>query len=234
MKDKKKKNGSFYIALSVCAVMIALMSYVGNTMKKGDEIDTEIALDNIEKSYDEELSEIDYEEILEPEAPENEEKDIIDIDEVEVPVEAEETAAEEIVDEFLPGLPSSGRILSSFSGGQLVYYETLDDWRSHQGVDIEARVGEDVYICESGVVEKIYSNNMGGCILVDHENGYKSLYACLGETNLVNVGDRLSMGETIGRVGDTAVGDLVTTPHVHFEMYREGIAIDPLDIITIE
>ena len=72
MKDKKKKNGSFYIALSVCAVMIALMSYVGNTMKKGDEIDTEIALDNIEKSYDEELSEIDYEEILEPEAPENE------------------------------------------------------------------------------------------------------------------------------------------------------------------
>ena len=234
MKDKKKKNGSFYIALSVCAVMIALMSYVGNTMKKGDEIDTEIALDNIEKSYDEELAEIDYHEILETEEPENEEKDVIDIDEVEIPIEAEETAVEEIVDEFLPGLPSSGRILSSFSGGQLVYYETLDDWRSHQGVDIEARVGEDVYICESGVVEKIYKNNMGGCILVDHENGYKSLYACLGETDLVKVGDKLSMGETIGRVGDTAVGDLVTTPHVHFEMYREGIAIDPLDIITIE
>ena len=75
---------------------------------------------------------------------------------------------------------------------------------------------------------------MGGCILVDHENGYKSLYACLGEIDLVNVGDRLSMGETIGRVGDTAVGDLVTEPHVHFEMYREGIAIDPLDIITID
>ncbi len=239
MKDKKKKNGSFYIALSVCAVMIAIMSYVGNTMKNDGEIDTEIAIDNIEKSYDEELEEIDYDEILGSNDNSNEEEnpEVIDIDgiaEIEEFEEIEQTATEEIVDEFLPGLPSSGRILSPFSGGQLVYYETLDDWRSHQGIDIEARVGEDVYMCESGVVEKIYSNNMGGCILVDHENGYKSLYACLGEIDLVKVGDRLSMGETIGRVGDTAVGDMVSAPHVHFEMYREGIAIDPLDIITIE
>ena len=230
MKDKKKKNGSFYIALSLCAVMVAIMSYVGNSMKEIDEVNPEIAIDNIEKSFDEELPEIDYQEILESE-PEEEEDEVVVVEE---PEDIEVTAAEEIVDEFLPGFPTSGRILSSFSGGKLVHYETLDDWRSHQGVDIEAKVGEDVYICESGVVEKIYQNNMGGCILVDHENGYKSLYACLGEINLVNVGDRLSMGETIGRVGDTAVGDIITTPHVHFEMYKEGIAIDPLDIITIE
>lgn len=230
MKDKKKKNGSFYIALSVCAVMVAIMSYVGNTMKNSDEINPEIALDNIEKSFDEELSEIDYQEILEePEVIE--EIDVIEIDEPEV---VEETNVEEIVDEFLPSLPTSGKILSSFSGGQLVYYEKLDDWRSHQGIDIEAKVGEDVYACESGVVERIYQNNMGGCILIDHENGYKSLYSCLGEIDLVNVGDKLSMGETVGRVGDTAVGDLADEAHVHFEMYREGIAIDPLDIITID
>lgn len=236
MKEKKKKNGSFYIALSICAVTIALMSYVGNTAKKSGEIDTEIALDNIEKSYDEEMPEIDYHEISEPELEEIdfETEDVVDVEEVEEDVEIEETVVEELVDEFLPGLPVEGKILSSFSGGQLVHYETLDEWRTHQGIDIEAGIGADVYVCESGVVEKIYSNNMGGCILVDHENGYKTLYACLGEIDLVNVGDRVVMGETIGRVGDTAVGDLITTPHVHFEMYREGIAIDPLDIITIE
>lgn len=232
-KNKSRKNGGFYIALCGCAVVVALVSYVGNMMKANKELPEpeNIALNDIDKydfeSYEEESSLKDSKEVSEPEI-------IVVEPEPEVIEPVEETAAKEEVDEFLPALPVSGKVTAEFSGDNLVHYERLDDWRTHSGVDISANVGDDVYICESGVVEKIYSNNMGGCILVDHKNGYKSLYANLGEIDLVKEGDELVSGETIGRVGETAVGDITAQPHVHFELYHEGKAVNPLDIITIE
>ena len=70
--------------------------------------------------------------------------------------------------------------------------------------------------------------------MIDHQNGYKSLYANLGEIDLVNEGDKLYAGETIARVGESAVGDYISEPHVHFELHHEGKSINPLDVITIE
>ncbi len=237
MKNNKKsgKNGSFYIALCGCAVVVALVSYVSDLMKdeKPEEEENIAFLEEMDEEdfsgdiaeipeFDRDLGEIE------------EEPEIVVIEpEIDLP-QTEPVAAEEEVDEFLPVLPASGKVTAEFSGDSLVLYEHLGDWRTHAGIDIEANVGDDVYLCEDGVVEKIYRNNLGGCILVDHENGYKSLYACLGETNLVAEGDRLICGETIGRVGDTAVGDITKTPHVHFEMYHEGKAINPLDIAITE
>lgn len=243
MKNKKKlgKNGGFYIALCGCAVVVALVSYVSDLVKDDNTPpETEkIALEDTEneeyESYIDKFSEEDedYETASEPDVvviePEEEAEP-----EPETVEPAEETAANEEVEEFLPGLPAPGKVTAEFSGDTLVRYERLGDWRTHAGIDIAANVGDDVYICENGVVEKIYNNNLGGCILVDHQNGYKSLYAGLGETDLVNVGDELRTGETIGRVGDSAVGDITAEPHVHFEMYYEGKPVNPLDLIPIE
>ena len=242
MKEKKRKpgkNGGFYIALCGCAVVVALMSYVGNMMKGENDLPemNDIALNDIDseidsefESYEEEESEVESEEVTEPEVIviEPEETEVIEEREVEL------TAATEEVEAFMPALPVSGKVLADFSGENLVFYETLDEWRTHPGIDIEAKVGDDVYLCDDGVVEKIYSDNMGGCILIDHQNGYKSLYANLGEIDLVNVGDKLYAGETIARVGETAVGDYTIEPHVHFELHHEGKSINPLDVITIE
>lgn len=246
MKEKKRKpgkNGGFYIALCGCAVVVALMSYVGNMMKGENDLPemNDIALNDIDseidsefESYEEEESEVESEEVTEPEVIVIESETAKEEEIPEEEIEVEMTAAAEEIEEFMPALPVSGKVLADFSGENLVFYEGLEDWRTHPGIDLEAKVGDDVYLCEDGVVEKIYSNNMGGCILIDHQNGYKSLYANLGEIDLVNVGDRLYAGETIARVGETAVGDYVTEPHVHFELHHEGKSINPLDVITIE
>lgn len=243
MKNKKKlgKNGGFYIALCGCAVVVAVMSYVGDVIKEGQEFpETEnIALNDIsdyEFSNDEEETvQEEYETVSENEViviePEEETEEAPEQEEI---MDVQETAAKEEIDEFLPALPVPGKVIAEFSGQELVLFEKLDDWRSHGGIDIAAEVGDDVYVCESGVVEKIFTNNMGGCILVDHENGYKSLYGSIGEINLVTEGDRLVAGETVGRVGDAAVGDMADKPHVHFELHFEGKPVNPLDIITIE
>ncbi len=231
-RNSKKlgKNGGFYIALCGCAVVVALVSYVGEIIKGTDEVPNpqNIALEDDFSS--------DYENIsLYEDEEDSSELDVVTIEpEEEVIILTEETAANEEVYEFMPALPVPGKVLAEFSGEKLVHYERLGDWRTHTGIDLLAEVGDDVYLCEDGVVEKIYQNNLGGSILVDHKNGYKSLYAGLGETDLVNVGDELHAGETIGRVGEAPVGDLIKDAHVHFEIYHEGKAINPLDIITIE
>jgi len=248
MKDKKKKtgkNGSFYIALCGCAVVVTIMSYVGNVMRGSKDVPEmqDIALEDIEKLSEEKFENLEEDIFLKEEEPEPE---IISIEpedrepteEIEIiPQNSEEikmTAAKEEVDEFLPALPVSGKVLADFTGENLVFYERLGDWRTHSGIDLEAASGDDVYVCESGVVEKIYTDNMGGCILVDHQNGYKSLYANLSETTAVKVGDKLNSGDVIGQVGETAVGDYATEQHVHFELHYEGKPVNPLDIITIE
>ena len=245
MKDKKKKsgkNGSFYIALCGCAVVVTLMSYVGNVMRGAKQSPQmqDIAFEDMEKiseSFEKEIFPTE-EKNPEPEIIAIEPKDREPTEEIEIfPEKIEEikmTAAKEEVDEFLPALPVSGKVLADFSGENLVFYEKLGDWRTHSGIDIEAAAGDNVYACESGVIEKIYTNNLGGCILIDHQNGYKSLYANLGETNAVKAGDKIDAGAVIGQVGQTAVGDLTTEAHVHFELHHEGKPINPLDVITIE
>lgn len=238
MKKNKKlgKNGGFYIALCSCAVVVALVSYADEIIKDKDN-DTpknqNIALETEQDFNYENFAENLYEE----ETFENfSEPEIIVIEpDNDVIIEAEETSgSSDDVYEFMPALPVPGKVLAEFSGANLVKYERLGDWRTHSGIDIQANTGDDVYLCEDGVVEKIYQNNLGGCILVDHKNGYKSLYAGLGEIDLVNVGDELHSGETIGRVGESAVGDLTNEPHVHFEIHHDSKPINPLDIITIE
>ena len=250
MKDKKKKsgkNGSFYIALCGCAVVVTLMSYVGNVMRGSKELPQmqDIAMEDMENLF-EKSSEKPEDEIFVEEDEKKPEPEIITVEpEVQEPTEEIEifpekteeikmTAAKEEVDEFLPALPVSGKVLADFSGENLVFYEKLEDWRTHSGIDLEATAGDDVYVCESGVVEKIYTNNLGGCVLVNHQNGYKSLYANLSETNAVKTGDKLNTGDVIGQVGQTAVGDLISDGHVHFELHYEGKPVNPLDIITIE
>ncbi len=226
MKDKKRGNvgGGFYIALCVSAVVVALISYVGNAVggnKKSPE-PQKLAMEDIQK-----LPEFPEKKIVEP--------DIITLEpEPEPEPQLAQTAAEEEVYEFLPAMPAAGKVIAEFSNKTPVLFERFGDWRTHNGIDIEAEVGEDVYVCESGVIEKIYRNNLGGCVLVDHKNGYKSLYANLGQIDLVAVGDEVYTGETIGRAGEASLGDLSAVPHVHFELYYEGKAIDPLSKITVE
>ena len=234
MKDKKKTNnkGGFYIALCGCAVLVALMSYVGNIIgnnRKVPDDNEEIVFEIPETDESEELPVVGVEE--------DAEYDLVIVEPEPEPTpepEVQETAKKLTVSEFLPAIPAPGKVIAEFSKKTPVYYEKLGDWRNHNGIDIEAEVGDDVYICEDGVVEKIYKNSLGGCILVDHRNGYKSLYANLGEVNLVAEGDELFTGETIGRVGEPSLGDLSNVPHLHFDLYYEGKAIDPFSKIKID
>ncbi len=98
----------------------------------------------------------------------------------------------------------------------------------HQAWDIPGPYGAKIVASDSGVVSNISrTSGYGLRIIVDHENGYKTLYAHLSDTT-VNVGDRVAQGEQIAKMGSSG---RVTGVHVHFEIIKDGVTVDPADYL---
>lgn len=114
----------------------------------------------------------------------------------------------------LPPAESTGRFLLPTSGR---VSEIFGD-SSHAGgcaVDIATRTGTNVYASDSGVVIKAsYLGTYGNMIIIDHGNGYTTVYGHLNGYN-VTVGQQVNQGQVIGYVGNTGYS---TGPHLHFEI----------------
>ena len=128
-------------------------------------------------------------------------------------------------------LPVGGKVVAEFSGDDLVYNETLKDWRAHSGVDFEAKLGEEVRASADGVVEEVFDSELGRCVVVDHEDGYATMYANLSEDSSLKKGDKIAKGDKIGTVGNTALGDSTNGEHLHFEIVKDGKNVNPVDYL---
>lgn len=100
-----------------------------------------------------------------------------------------------------------------------------DYWSGHLGIDIAAAEGTPLYAADSGQV--VYASAIGGgygnMIMIDHGNGYHTLYAHLSSI-LVKCGQSVSKGSVIGYTGNTGNS---TGPHLHFEVRYNGGYINP-------
>ena len=98
------------------------------------------------------------------------------------------------------------------------------DGHWHKGVDLATEVGSPVYAADNGkVVVSEYSDSFGNYIIIDHANGLKTLYAH-NSLLLVQAGDTIAKGTQIAVSGNTGRS---SGPHVHFEVHRDGIAVNP-------
>src|SRR5690606_2705564 len=106
------------------------------------------------------------------------------------------------------------------------------DARNHEGVDIFSRRGTPVVAASSGSVRRVGNNRLGGKVvwLHDRDLGISQYYAHL-DSQLVQPGEHVNAGDTIGLVGNT--GNAITTaPHLHFGIYKSGKgAVDPLPFL---
>lgn len=99
---------------------------------------------------------------------------------------------------------------------------------NHKGIDFAGREGSEVIAVASGVVTWAGDRyGYGNMVELNHGNGYVTRYAHNSET-LVNVGDTVKRGDVIARMGDTG---RATGPNLHFEVLRDGRAVDPLTVI---
>lgn len=129
----------------------------------------------------------------------------------------------------LYGPPVSGSVVQAFSGDELVYNETLEDWRTHNGTDYACVIGNEVKAPASGKVALVKdSGNWGGMLeLVDAENRTWRLYGVVAE---VKEGDEVTCGQQVGKVGGIACEAAVGS-HVHLEVEQDGKYLDPASII---
>lgn len=98
----------------------------------------------------------------------------------------------------------------------------------HHGIDIAGDYGEPVRAADQGVVSFVGEMPCyGSTVILDHGLGEKTLYAHLQEA-LVEPGDFVEKGETIGRVGSSG---RATGPHLHFEVRVNDRAVDPLPFL---
>ncbi len=98
------------------------------------------------------------------------------------------------------------------------------DVRFHYGTDFAAWTGESILAFAEGTVSFAgYSESYGNYITIDHSDGWQSLYAHCSAL-CVEEGDSVEAGEKIALVGDTG---LVTGPHLHFELTKDGVYTNP-------
>lgn len=96
--------------------------------------------------------------------------------------------------------------------------------KSHTGVDIGAESGATIVAADGGTVVLAGVNSgYGNCVMIDHGNGYKTLYGHMSFIAVTN-GQAVSKGDTVGYVGSTG---LSTGPHCHYEVWKDGSRIDP-------
>lgn len=119
-------------------------------------------------------------------------------------------------------VPGSQRITSYYGWRIHPVYKTK---KFHTGIDIGAGYGLDIVAAADGVVTLATTNGgYGKCIIINHGSGITSLYGHCS-TLLVSVGDKVTRGEVIAKVGSTGVS---TGPHLHFEVRQNSSTTDPL------
>lgn len=124
--------------------------------------------------------------------------------------------------------PVEGEIIKEFASENLVFSETLQEWTTHMGIDIASDKATVVKAASAGKIKSIKNDpRYGLTIVMEHNNGYTSVYANLLSSEFVVVGEEIEQGESIGTVGNTATFEIADEYHLHFEILKENVQLDP-------
>ena len=215
-------GGGFYAVLALCVVAVGVGGYF-LLLRQEPQQEVPEETPDVQTTAPAELPE--HEPVVEtvPMEESEEEREPVSMPEVTVddtPVAAE--APSVVVS------PLQGEVVAAFSVDQLLYNETLDDWRTHDGVDIAAAAGDAVLAASAGTVLSVSNDPMmGTTVVIGHSGGYETTYANLQTGPLVEEGESVSAGQAIGAVGTTAAAESAQGAHLHFAVTREGEAVDP-------
>lgn len=241
-KSTKRLPG-FYIALCCCVIAIGVAGFIAQNMEsRSTNAVTQVT------ETDTPLPVVTYAAVAEataapsaapaqtpipytqpPQTPEPAEEaaaipeyavDNPDVEPASIVVQAEEASQ---LSEPVPGMT----VIYGFSGETLMYNDVLDDWRTHDGIDIEADIGCSVSAAADGTVSYAGDGTYGGTVTIEHENGLSTTYSQLGDIN-VTEGESISQGAVIGTVGESK-GETTKGAHLHYEIHLNGEPVDPLE-----
>ena len=193
----------YYIALVLCAAAIGITSYVYYSGQEDPAVQTANAPVSITGTVSLPTS-------------------------AATPSESGETA-EPTTGKLATCAPVDGEVLTPYAMEVLSYNQTTRDWRVHNGVDIAAAAGTNVVAAADGQVYTVYEDDqMGMTVVIRHADGYTTRYSSLAAEVAVSAGQDVTMGQTIGTVGTTALMENALGEHVHFTVTKDDEPVDPM------
>ena len=209
---KSGREKGFYIVLFLCAAVLGTSSWIALAGTKTD-VEEETAA-----------------EVFVPYVAPEENMSLPVMAEIEMPEpEAELTAAPASV---IYESPVEGGVQKPYSVETLMYDVTMQDWRTHAGVDYACAEGTAVVAAADGTVEAVYKDPLLGItVAVTHPDGVQTLYSNLTGAVSVQSGDAVTRGQILGSVGTTAIGESADAAHLHFAMSKNGMPLDPADYL---
>lgn len=182
---------------------------IGKTIEEAIESAEDKKLDNTENKDEESKQEVNSKEVKEEKI-------------VETNIEPVKVKDPEFI------MPVEGEISTGFAKDNLIYSETLEEWIVHLGIDIKAERATVVKASEAGTITSIKNDpRYGLTVVIEHTNGYKTIYSNLLTTEFVTEGEKVEKGQAIGTVGNSAAFEIVDEPHLHFEITKDNVNVDP-------
>ena len=225
-----KGSAGFFITMAVCLVVIGFSGYYLLTDQEEDTAPLIVDTPSEETTVptviptQEDVTPSPVVEVLAPEPVVEEVPVMPELEIDDTPVIAE--APRLIV------TPVHGDVLMAFSMEELTYNPTLEDWRTHDGVDIAAASGATVLAACNGCVLAVEDDAlMGTTVILEHDGGYQTTYANLQSNPPVVAGDFVSAGQIIGAVGSSAAAESAQDPHLHFAVTKDGKAVNPHEFL---
>ena len=220
MEKNISRLGKFYIILTVILALVGVGAYIfaRSSAKKSVE---SITVPTRESYRYEEPTEVN-----------NEVGSVVDERYTITPTEPESTAEPKqiISRDKTFCLPMGNKIFKDYSDGQLVYSETMEDWRAHTGVDFTGKKGSDILAVNNGKVLRVYDSSLLGTVIeIDHGEGMVAKYCPIDPDGFViNEGDNVKTGQKIGTLGVIPI-ESADEEHLHFEITVYGKYTDPIE-----
>lgn len=124
--------------------------------------------------------------------------------------------------------PVEGEIICEYAKENLIYSETLKEWITHTAIDIKADKTSVIKSAEAGIVKSIVNDpRYGLTVVIEHDDGYETVYSNLLTAEFVVEGEEVEKGQTIGTAGNTASFESNMESHLHFELLKDGEYLDP-------
>ena len=123
--------------------------------------------------------------------------------------------------------PLMGKVYKLFSGDTLIFSPTFNDFRAHNGIDIECAAATPVKSVSEGEVVNVKDDMMLGTVVEVRHGDYIARYCGLNKKPPVKEGDILKIGDVVGVV-DVVPSELTEQPHLHFEVLKDGKHVDPV------
>ena len=124
--------------------------------------------------------------------------------------------------------PVDGEKIKDYSRDNLVYSVTLDEWTTHLGIDYKSEKTDIVKASADGKIKSIKNDpRYGLTVVIEHTNGFESVYSNLLTAEFITVGEEVKQGQTIATVGNTARFEIADETHLHFEIKQNGESVDP-------